>query len=65
MEIKRVYFLLNELCETQGHIGATSYYLKQDTIQLVVDDTVTFSFILCYLTLFASFVVLMNCLTHL
>ena len=43
---KRVYFLLNELCETQGHIGATSYYLKQDTIQLVVDDTVTFSFIL-------------------
>ena len=44
---------------------ATSYYLKQDTIQLVVDDTVTFSFILFYLTLFASFVVLMNCLTHL
>ena len=44
---------------------ATSYYLKQDTIQLVVDDTVTFSFILFYLTLFASFVVLMNRLTHL
>ena len=60
---KRVYFLLNELCEKQGR--ATSYYLKQDTIQLVVDDMVTFSFILFYVTLFASFVVLMNCLTHL
>lgn len=61
---KREHFLLNEVCNAQDQIGP-----QVTTCHLLfsVGDTVNFSYcsLLFYLTLFALFVVLMNCLTHL